>query len=205
MPLTRVLVADAGSTDGTGEAVMAFRDRLRVEVIPGGLPSVGRNAGAALADTAYVLFLDADIELAGPSLVRRAMELAQHRGLHCVTTNILCREGTAVDQLTYGVNNLFQYLSLIHHPFSTGMFMLFDKRRFDELGGFDVRVHFAEDYLLSKQVARGKFGIVRGGVWTTNRRLQKMGHWRVAKLFFATAFHHGSKEFFLRDHKYWQA
>src|ERR1700684_691773 len=89
---TRVLVADANSTDGTSESVLGFRDRLNVSVIRGGMPSVGRNLGAAHAESAYVLFLDADIELALPSVVRRAVDLAQRRHLHCVTTNILCRD-----------------------------------------------------------------------------------------------------------------
>src|ERR1700749_238838 len=68
MSNTRVLVADANSTDGTPEIVMSFRDRLNVGVIRGGMPSVGRNQGGAQADTDYVLFLDADIELADNSL-----------------------------------------------------------------------------------------------------------------------------------------
>jgi glycosyltransferase involved in cell wall biosynthesis len=200
-----VLVADAGSTDGTPEVVMSFSDRLNVSVIPGGLPSVGRNAGAALADTPYVLFIDADIEPVSRSLIRRAVELAQRKQLHCVTTNILCREGSVLDKLLYASNNTFQYLSRLHHPFSTGMFMLFDRARFDELGGFHEQVLFAEDYLLSKQVARSKFAIVRGGVYTTNRRFQKMGHFRVARLFLKTALNYWNPKYFLRDHKYWEA
>jgi glycosyltransferase involved in cell wall biosynthesis len=202
---TRVLVADANSTDGTPEIVESFKDRLNVAVIAGGLPSAGRNAGAALADTDYVLFLDADIELASTWLIRSAVELAKSKKLHCVTTNIICRDGTFADKLTYSVNDMFQYLSCLHRPFSTGMFMLFDKARFDELGGFDTRIHFAEDYHLSKQVKRSKFRIVRGGVYTTNRRLEKMGHLRVAGLFFATAFNYWNKKYFLRDHGYWKA
>ena len=205
MPNTKVLVADAHSTDGTPEIVMSFSDRLQVSVIRGGLPSVGRNAGAAMADTRYVLFLDADIEPADPGLIRRAVELAERNNLHCVTTSILCKDGNFADKLLYASNNLFQYLSRVHRPFSTGMFMLFNKQRFDELGGFHEQVHFAEDYLLSNQVARDKFGIVRGGVYTTNRRFQKMGHFRVARLFLATAFNYRNKNFFLRDHKYWQS
>src|SRR6202049_2085593 len=67
MSSTKVLVADAHSTDGTPDIVLSFRGRLKVRVIRGGMPSVGRNHGAALADTPYVLFLDADIELAHPS------------------------------------------------------------------------------------------------------------------------------------------
>src|ERR1700686_2436294 len=74
MSSTRVLVADANSTDGTPEIVLSFRDRLNVSVIRGGTPSLGRNLGAAQAESAYVLFLDADIELAHPSTVRRAVE-----------------------------------------------------------------------------------------------------------------------------------
>jgi glycosyltransferase involved in cell wall biosynthesis len=204
MPNTKIFVADANSTDGTSEVVKGFSDRLNISVIAGGLPAAGRNAGAALADTDYVLFLDADIELASESLIRRAVEVARGEKLHCVTTSIICREGTFADKLSYQVNDLFQYLSCLHRPFSTGMFMLFDKQRFVELGGFDTRVLFAEDYHLSRQVRRSKFRIVRGGVYTTNRRLRKMGHLRVAGLFFWTVFNHWNKQYFLRDHGYWK-
>ena len=200
---TRVLVADAGSTDGTPEMVMSFKDRLRVSVIPGGLPAKGRNTGAALADTRYVLFVDADVELASDSLVRRTLDLAQRKRLHCVTTSIICRDGKPLDKLLYAGNNFFQYLSTVHRPFSTGMFMLFEKKRFDDLGGFHEQVGFAEDYMLSQQVARSKFAIVRGGVYTTNRRLHKMGHFRMARLFLTTALNYRNRNYFLRDHKYW--
>ena len=205
MSSTRVLVADANSTDGTPEIVMSFRDRLNVSMIRGGMPSVGRNLGAARAETEFVLFMDADIEPADPTLIRRAMELAESKQLHCVTTNILCRGGSWVDRLFYAGNDFFQYLSRLHHPFATGMFMLFDRKKFWELGGFHEQVAFAEDYLLSQQVERRRFGIVRGGVYTTNRRFKKMGHLRVGWLFLWTAMNYWNERHFLRDHKYWQA
>jgi glycosyltransferase involved in cell wall biosynthesis len=197
------LVADANSTDGTPEIVLGFRDRLNVSVIPGGMPAVGRNRGAALADSEYVLFLDADIEMAHASVVRRAVELAQQEQLHCVTTNIVCCDGSWFDKAMYAGNDCFQYLSRLHKPFATGMFMLFDRRKFQELGGFNEQATFGEDYLLSQRVARSRFGIVRGGVYTTNRRFQRMGHFRVARLFLRTAFNFWNEKFFLRDHKYW--
>lgn len=203
MPNTRVLVADAQSTDNTREVVLSFRDRLDVEVIAGGMPSVGRNRGAALAETPYVLFLDADIELASTSLIRRVVERAERDRLECATTNILCREGTLFDKLMYGTNNFFQYLSKIHRPFSTGMFMLVEKKKFRALGGFNELVHFAEDYWLSSQTDRRRFAIVRGGVYTTNRRFARMGHLRVARLFLATVFNCWNENYFLRDHGYW--
>ncbi len=204
MSSTRVLVADASSTDGTPEIVMSFRDRLNVSVIRGGMPSVGRNRGAAQAESQYVLFLDADIELADTTLLRRCMERAQTGQLHCVTTNILCRDGSWIDRLFYAGNDFFQYLSCLHRPFATGMFMLFETRKFRELGGFHEQVLFAEDYLLSQQVERKRFAIVRGGVYTTNRRFQRMGHLRVGWLFLKTAMNFWNEDYFLRDHKYWQ-
>jgi glycosyltransferase involved in cell wall biosynthesis len=204
MRITPVLVADASSTDGTPNIVRSFSDRLTVDVIPGGMPAVGRNRGAALAKTPYVLFLDADIELADTGLIRRCLEQLREKQLHLATTNILC-QGNFADKVLYWGSDFFQYLSCLYKPFATGMFMMFDRERFHELGGFHEQAQFAEDYLLSQKIARRKFKIVRGGVFTTNRRFQKMGHLRVFLLFFRTALNTRNESFYLRDHKYWGA
>jgi glycosyltransferase involved in cell wall biosynthesis len=203
MSETRVLVADAGSTDGTREIALGFCDRLKVEVVPGGLPSVGRNAGARLAATKYVLFLDADVELPEPTLLRRAMWRMRRRRLNLATTNISCREGSFFDDLLYAGSNLMQRVGSVTKPFATGMFMLFERQVFWALGGFNEQALFAEDYLLSKGVARIRFRIVRGRVLTTNRRFQKLGHWRMVWMFFKTMLHTWDEEYFLEDQGYW--
>ena len=205
MPSTRVYVADANSTDGTAHIALGYSRWLDIQVIPGGLPAVGRNAGARRAVTPYVLFLDADIELADKTLLRRAIELMNRRQLHCVTTSIACPAGSAWDQALYSGNNLMQQLSRVYKPFSTGMFMLFDRARFQELGGFHEQALYAEDYLLSQKVDRSRFGIVRGRVLTTNRRFKRMGHFRLMRLFLNTALHTHNESFYLRDHKYWHS
>jgi glycosyltransferase involved in cell wall biosynthesis len=203
MPATRVLVADAESTDGTVEVALGFRDRLKVEVVAGGLPSVGRNAGARLATTKYVLFLDADVELPEPTLVRRALWRMRRRGLHLATTNIACREGGFFDDVLYAGSNLMQRVGSLTKPFATGMFMLFDREAFWRLGGFNERALFAEDYLLSKGVARIRFRIVRGRVLTTNRRFQKLGHGKMVWMFCKTMLHSWDDGYFLEDQGYW--
>lgn len=204
MPSTKVFVADAGSTDGTPELALSFASRLDLEVIPGGLPSVGRNAGARRAQTPYVLFIDADMELKDPGLVRRALHLAVRRKLECVTTNIWCSSGRLRDHALYLGNNIAQYGSMLVRPFSTGMFMLFEKAAFDRLGGFHEGALYAEDFLLSKKVPNRKFGIVRGRVHTTNRRFRNMGHARIVGLFLKTMFNTWNDNYFLRDHGYWR-
>jgi glycosyltransferase involved in cell wall biosynthesis len=203
MSETRVIVADAGSTDGTVEVALSFRDRLLVEVIPGGLPSVGRNAGARLVTTKFLLFLDADVELPEPTLLRRALLRMRRKNLHLATTNIACRDGGFFDDALYAGNNFMQRIGSFTKPFATGMFMLFERDAFWALGGFNERALFAEDYLLSKCVARLRFRIVRGRVLTTNRRFQKLGHWTIVWMFVKTVMHSWDDEYFLRDQDYW--
>jgi glycosyltransferase involved in cell wall biosynthesis len=205
MKNTKVYLADAGSSDGTPEIARSFDGRLDIQVIAGGLPATGRNNGARLAVTRYVLFIDADIELSDHTLIRRSVEKIRRQQLHCLTTNISCPRGSALDRLLYWGNNLMQHLSRLNKPFSTGMFMLFERACFEQLGGFHEGALFAEDYMLSKKVARGKFGIVRGSVVTTNRRFRKMGHFRIVRLFLRTALNTWNDSFFLRDHKYWHS
>lgn len=200
---TKVYVADAHSTDGTPEIARAFSDCLDIEVITGGLPSVGRNLGAARATTPYVLFIDADIELQDPTLLRRAMATMTRRNLQCLTTNIWCPEGGLRDHTLYIGNNLVQYFASWTKPFATGMFMLFELATFNALGGFNEKALYAEDYLLSKQVSPRHFGIVLGSVSTTNRRFQKMGHFKIVRMFLKTALNSWNESYFLRDHKYW--
>jgi hypothetical protein len=148
--------------------------------------------------------MDADVELADETLIRRCVERMKAEKLHLVTTNILCRD-SVVGKVFYGGNDFFQYLSRLYKPFATGMFMMFDREKFNELGGFNEGALFAEDYLLSQKVQRRHFRIVRGGVYTTNRRFRKMGYGRVTLLFFRTAFNTHNEQFYLRDHKYWSA
>lgn len=204
MPRTRVFVADAGSSDLTVESALLFADRLNISVIPGGLPSVGRNAGARRAITPYVLFMDADIELPDPTLLRRVMETAKRRQLQCATVDIRCKHGRLLDSVLYRGNNAVQHFASFTKPFATGMFMLFERRKFEELGGFDEHALYAEDYLLSKQVSPLRFGIIRGHILTSNRRFQAMGHLRIAKMFLNTALHTFDTSYFRRDHGYWK-
>ena len=199
---TEIVLADAASTDRTREIARQFSQDLKITIVPGGLPSVGRNAGARAARSRYVLFVDADIELADPTLIRRSLEAAMAKDLFCATTNIHCPKGTRLDRLLYGGSNLCQRLSKYFKPFATGMYLLCERSFFQQLGGFDERIAYAEDYFLTKQVPRKRFGIIPGYVVTTNRRFQKMGRWKAARLFLTTALHTWDDAYFYKDHQY---
>jgi glycosyltransferase involved in cell wall biosynthesis len=204
----KIILADAGSTDHTVDTARLIASRLNLlqfEVISGGLPAVGRNAGARLAQSRFVLFMDADIKLHSYSLIERCIQEMRAKGLHCVTTDIMCPQGAWMSRMAYRVSNFYQKGSrFFGTPFATGMFMMFDRHAFNDLGGFNEAALFGEDYLLSKHVKWNRFRVVPGGVETSDRRFQKMGHWNIAKLFLATAlFSHNDEQFF-KDHGYWK-
>lgn len=200
---TKVYVADAASSDGTAEIALGFNGELDIDIIPGGLPSAGRNAGARLARSRYILFMDADIELSDPTLLRRALERAERRRLDCLTTNISCPDGTWLDRLLYMSSNFVQSVASWIKPFGTGMFLLFRAAEFERLGGFHEGALFAEDYLLTRQISPWRFGIIRGHVQTSNRRFNKLGHMNTAMLFLRAMRHTGKDDFFLEDQHYW--
>ena len=207
MASTSLLIADAGSTDRTVEIARSFGYSLNISIVPGGLPSVGRNAGARLATSRYLLFLDADIELADNALIGRALELMKRKNLLCLTTDIFCKDGGFPDRLLYKATNLAQRLSRLHKPFATGMFILVERGAFEALGGFDEQAIFAEDYQLTRRFPRRRFSTVRGGIYSTNRRFCKMGRVKMMRMFVSAALHSGSDDFFRRDghRNYWQA
>jgi hypothetical protein len=86
------------------------------------------------------------------------------------------------------------------------MFMLVDMDEFEEIGGFDELALYAEDYQLTRQFKRKRFRVIRGGIYTTNRRFSKMGHWTIVRAFLATALHGRKPDYFRNElHKtYWQ-
>jgi glycosyltransferase involved in cell wall biosynthesis len=200
---TAIYIADAASTDATVERARSYGGELQIEVIPGGAPSEGRNAGARRATSRYLLFLDADVVLGDRGLIRRAVERMKRRQLHCVTTFILSNEGKLIDNVMYLGNCVVQIGSKYSRPFSPGAFMMIDRQRFNELGGFNERVLYAEDYFLTRNIARKKFGIAPGYILTTNRRFQKMGRFKFFSLFVKTLANSKNEAYFFQDHQYW--
>jgi len=199
---TRTVVADAQSTDRTREVILSFQDKLPIHIIDGGLPPISRNAGAKLAESVYLLFLDADTDLIDATLIRRGVELMKRKQLHCATAKLTCKNGCWKDGLMYSMNNVCLYFSKYTSPFSPGAFMMFDHQKFRELGGFNEKVHFSEDYYLSKQVAGKKFAVISGYYATDNRRFVKMGRLKMMRMFLNTMLHAKDDSYFYRDHKY---
>jgi hypothetical protein len=49
-----------------------------------------------------------------------------------------------------------------------------------------------------------RFRVIRGGIYTTNRRFQKMGRLHMIWLFFWTMLNTWNEKYYTRDHSYWE-
>lgn len=173
---TRILVADANSTDNTLQVVKLYDDVLNIEVIQGGPVSVARNNGAKLVTTPYILFLDADVRLFHPSTIYDAVNKMETYGLDLITANVKNYGEHLRASFFFGCFNLINKIMTKKTPFAIGAFFLTRKDKFDELGGFPNKYETSEDYILSKQYDPKKFMILDHYFGQDERRFTKLGY-----------------------------
>jgi len=180
-----IFISDAGSTDNTIRNISNHPLINKIKILKGGLPSVGRNAGAYHSSSEFLLFMDADTTIKDNKLIERSINLMINKKLDLVTTYLSCRNNSIV-KFIYLLNNTFQLISKLDKPYSTGMYFMVRKEKFDELGGFNENDQYAEDYNLSRKINRNKFGIINSYIYSDDRRFKKLGYAGVIKLFLKT-------------------
>jgi len=195
-PQTPVFIADAGSTDHTLDIIERYSDHLNIQVVPGGIPPVGRNQGARYACSRYILFLDADIELGEPRTIEKSLDLAEKRELDLVTTYIRCRNGRWLDRLLWAAHALASRTRLLG-AFGAGAFILMRNEAYKRLGGFSEHIALGEDWDLTHRVAPNKFRVSNTFIYTTNRRFLKQGYLKTFGQYLMVAF---SKKYRDRGH-----
>jgi glycosyltransferase involved in cell wall biosynthesis len=200
----QIIIADAKSTDDTLLIIESFSKLLDIVTIDGGDVSYARNQGALLADTKYLLFIDADMELRDSRLIEKTINAMVANDYDLATTNLKCNSKNILGDIIYYLNNIGQRLSaILNSPFSTGAFMCIKASKFKEIGGFDEDMMFCEDYWLSKQIDKSKFGIIKSNIYTSDRRFKKIGYWWMIKNFILSYLNRNNREYFTKDFKYW--
>jgi glycosyltransferase involved in cell wall biosynthesis len=203
----RVIIADAGSTDSTVTIITELAEQLELNVnlIKGGLPAVGRNAGANLAETPYVLFLDADVTFTHRNVIREAMA-SLYTGSYTMLGTYPKYKGEfdIRAQLIFLLNEIVTWYLSKTRPFAIGGFMLMRRSIFNELGGFDEMAHQSEDWLLSRKIKPAKFKLVPELITQDNRRFKRYGYSKMVRLVFRNWLNRNNESYFYKDQNYWQ-
>ena len=202
----KVVVCDSSDDSVTKFDIMerleTNSDKFDLYLMDGGLPAVARNNGFRLVKTPYVLFIDSDVFLLDPKIVKRAFLRIHRQKLDLVTTKFRSDNG----KYNY-IYRLFDFLQLVSKwstPFCLGGFMMIRSETFKTLGGFDSDIKVAEDYHFSKQIEPKKFGRINNIVFTPPRRFENKGVFYMVKLFLGSFFNHKNRSYFTEDKNYWK-
>ncbi|MDR3171096.1 MAG: glycosyltransferase [Treponema sp.] len=135
-----VIVADAHSKDRTREIALHYG----CQVVDGGLPAVGRNAGARAAQGEFLFFLDSDTILP-PGFIRNVYDEMQDRYIDIATCEIRPLSDYQLDRVIHRLINIAVLLSLRIDPKAFGFCIFVTKRLFNRINGFDETIYVAED------------------------------------------------------------
>lgn len=197
----KIIIADI-SDDMTIENLKKELPQYDYIITKGGLPAVGRNNGAKLAKTEFVLFLDADVMIYDKDLLSKAIDKMQDNNLDLLTVRFTVND-SIIYKLFYLLFDLIQVFTSYSTPFAVGGFMLFRLDKFNELEGFNPDDKFAEDYHLSSKIKPTKFKILNKFVVTTSRRFKNKGIFYMIKMMLKCWFNRKDDSFYKKDYGYW--
>lgn len=175
----RVIIADC-STDSTRQVIIDNSGFLNIEIIDGGPVAQARNRAARLATTPYILFIDADVILFDPYVIRDALTLMESNNLDLLTGKIKCYDADNRAAIGFYIFNKINSVLKYFSPFAVGAFMLTRRDRFEEFGGFNEKLPTSEDYFLSRLYSPRKFSIINHYFGQDSRRFKKMGYFGMA-------------------------
>lgn len=172
-----VIVSDAQSKDGTKEVVESFKDKLSVkffEAPPKG-PAFGRNQGAKHAKGEWLLFLDADDNTDDPDFIETLINTALSKGWQTASAKMKFKDKR-------GLWVLYRYQKLLSHtrrPVASGYCILTKRDLFEQLGGFNEKIHFGEDYEYVSRAGKHGFGFVDETYYYMDPRRNEKEGWRL--------------------------
>lgn len=202
----KIIIADANSTDNTRTIAETngFELGLNLEIINGGLPAVGRNNGAKLATTPYVLFLDADVTFTERRAIVTALnEMIDGKYEMLSTTPVYRGKLDVRASVMFWVNKYITWFLSKVEPFAIGGFTMVNKQLFIALGGYDEQATQSEDWLLSKRILPHNFKLIPDLMTQDNRRFKKYGYWSMIKLMLRNWKNRNNIKYFYEDQGYW--
>lgn len=206
---TRVVIADANSTDDTvlviEEKRKVYEGILDILITEGGKVSKARNSGARLAKTPFIVFIDADTRLFQQDTLQSTLDELEYRGKSLLTCRLKCYRGSFLDKVLYLFYNLLHAVLVRFYPFAIGTYFMIRKSDFIHYGQFDEHTDTCEDFLFSQNFSLAQFHFHHHYVGQDNRRLAKMGRLGMAKYLLVNLFNFikKNKKYFNTSNGYW--
>lgn len=141
-------VVDDGSTDGTGEALRAFGNKIKYISQDNRGASAARNLGARVSRGKYLAFLDSD-DLWEPEKLEIQVKCMEENPQFplCYTDEIWIRKGIRVNpKKRHGKYSGWIFEKCLPLCIISPSSALMKRALFEEIGGFDETLPVCEDY-----------------------------------------------------------
>jgi len=192
-----IIIADAGSSDKTLEIIESFK--YNIQIIPGGLPSIGRNKGVEFVKTPYVLFLDADASLTNPNILKKCNDIINNKKPLLISSTPKYKGNSIINSILFGINNIVMTIMANYEPFAIGGFFLTSIDEFKRLGQFDPLCCNAEDWRLSRKYKASDFVLLSNLIIQDDRRFNKFGRINMLRLMFTNWLNRNNDDYFRKD------
>jgi glycosyltransferase involved in cell wall biosynthesis len=204
---TKVIVSDNHSTDNTRTIVNQYKenhkDKINIILIDGGNVSRGRNNGAKITNTEYILFLDGDVKLSNPNHIYETLMEMETEDLDLLTSKVKSYGKDIRTRIAFNVFNVVNKVISKFTPFAVGTYFMTKTNLFIMYGMFNEEVEHSEDYLLSKEFHPDKFKISNHYIGQDDRRFKKMGYMFMVTLLIRSFINRDNIDYFKKNINYW--
>lgn len=171
-----VVVADAGSTDGTVDVIRSYQAaHSKLSVVPGGRQAMGRNHGARVSSGDPIFFIDADVSLPSREFLKITTEYFRAHELAIGATPLRPHSRKIIDHILVGAYNIVLHISRFIRPLGA-MCIVASREAFEKSGGYPENVIMAEDhdFVLACR-AYGRYRVLPFPAEFSVRRMEKEG------------------------------
>ncbi|MBV1766781.1 MAG: glycosyltransferase, partial [Methanobacterium sp.] len=168
-----IIISDANSKDNTRQIAQEYG----CKIVDGGLPALGRNNGAKVAQGELILFLDSDLILS-PGYLHDAVEEFEEKKLGIAISQMTPLSDKKRDKVLHEFANRFMIMVESIKPHGAGCYGIITRRILhEEVNGFNESLDFGEDSDYIERIGRiSKFKVLRKAhVLVSTRRLEKEG------------------------------
>lgn len=176
-----IIVADHNSKDRTVEIAKKFN----CKITKGGIPSVGRNNGAKIANGEFLFFFDADVKLPKDFLKNAYSEIV-YKKIDIAICKIKPISPLKIDKILHEMANIFYKTGTYIYPHAPGFCILVSKKLFNRVKGFNENKLLHEDNDFVKRASKySKLKLLNSTfIYVSVRRLTKEGRLNILKKYF---------------------
>jgi len=170
-----VVIADAGSTDGTREFVRTYDSKLHSIIVEGGPPAIARNRGGRASHGDPIFFIDADMSLPNPEFLHTTVTYFRLHKLGVGATPLVPEGKNGIDHFFAHVSNLIMRIAKYIRPVGAQCIVT-SRETYQSSGGYpEDRILFEDHDFVAACAKVGRYGVLPLPAFFSVRRMEKEG------------------------------